>query len=214
MYQHKSISLADQIFERLENDILIGKYSAGEVLTEMALSAELGVSRTPVREALRRLQQEKLVADTSHGITVLGITLDDIRDIYAIRTPIEALAIKGFINNANDEKLKELKDIVELQDFYVKRSDSENVMVRDSEFHEFIYKNCGSHIIEETLLPLHRKIIKYRKASVEHTGRAEKSVNEHLKIYEALANRDEKEATKLIMQHIDNARTSILGGNK
>ncbi|MBQ0083401.1 MAG: GntR family transcriptional regulator [Clostridiales bacterium] len=214
MYQHKSISLADQIFERLENDILIGKYSSGEVLTEMGLSAELGVSRTPVREALHRLQQEKLVEETSRGITVLGITLDDIRDIYAIRTPIEALAIAKFIETADETKLKELKDIVELQEFYVKRGDSENIMAKDSEFHETIYKNCGSHIFEETLLPLHRKIIKYRKASVEHSGRAEKSVNEHLKIYEALAARDTEKAIELISQHIKNAEESILGGNK
>ena len=73
MYQHKSISLADQIFEKLEKDILIGKYSFGEVLTETKLSEELGVSRTPVREALRRLAQEKLIKETQKGTIVLGI---------------------------------------------------------------------------------------------------------------------------------------------
>lgn len=214
MYQHKSISLADQIFERLENDILIGKYSAGEILTEMALSAELGVSRTPVREALRRLQQEKLLEETSRGTVVLGITLDDIKDIYAIRIPLEAMAVERFIENVTDEKLKALKEIVDVQDFYVKRGDSQNVIAKDSEFHETIYKNCGSHIFEETLIPLHRKVIKYRKASVEHTGRAEKSVAEHIAIYEAIAAKDVENAKKLITKHINNAENSILGEKK
>ena len=66
MYEHRSISLADQIFEKLEKDILTGKYAQGETLTETKLSEELGVSRTPVREALRRLSQEKLIKDTQH----------------------------------------------------------------------------------------------------------------------------------------------------
>ena len=65
MYQHKSTSLADQIFERLENDILIGRYQIGEVLTESKLSEQLGVSRTPIREALRRLQQEIMRMDST-----------------------------------------------------------------------------------------------------------------------------------------------------
>ena len=69
---HKTVSLADQVFERLESDILLGKYTRGQYLTELALVEDLGVSRTPIREALRRLEQEHVIEISSRGILVLG----------------------------------------------------------------------------------------------------------------------------------------------
>ncbi len=210
MYQHKSISLADQIFERLEKDILIGKYSYGEVLTETKLSEELGVSRTPVREALRRLAQEKLIKETQKGTVVLGISKEDLVDIYAIRMPLEAMAVTRFIENLSDETLKILKDIIDVQEFYGTRKDFSNISDKDSEFHEAIYRNCGSHILEETLVPLHRKVVKFRKASIEHTGRAQKSIEEHKEILKAIEARDIKKAIELVTKHADNAKQSIL----
>ena len=77
MRDYKTVSLSDQVFEHLEDDILSGKYERGEIITELQLCAELGVSRTPVREALRRLFQEHLVEDTPKGTMVLGITPKD-----------------------------------------------------------------------------------------------------------------------------------------
>ena len=71
MIEHKTVSLADQVFEHIETDILIGKYQRGEILTESRLSAELGVSRTPIREALRRLLQENLIEETGKGSVVM-----------------------------------------------------------------------------------------------------------------------------------------------
>ena len=67
MIEHKTISLADQVFDHLENDILSGKYQRGEILTESKLSTELGVSRTPIREALRRLEQEHIIEESGKG---------------------------------------------------------------------------------------------------------------------------------------------------
>ena len=92
MADFKSVSLADQIFDKLENDIILGIYPRGEVLTELKLVEQLGVSRTPIREALRRLEQEHLIEDMAKGSVVLGITEDDLEDIMNIRHHIEALA--------------------------------------------------------------------------------------------------------------------------
>ena len=92
--EHKAVSLADQIFEKLENDILIGEYARGEVLTEMKLSESLGVSRTPIREALRRLEQENIITMTSKGAVVVGISPEDIETIYEIRIRIEGYAAR------------------------------------------------------------------------------------------------------------------------
>ncbi len=210
MYEHRSISLADQIFQKLEKEILTGKYAQGETLTETKLSEELGVSRTPVREALRRLGQEKLVKDTQRGTVVLGISREDLIDIYAIRMPLEAMAVTRFIENMTEETLKVLKDIVDVQEFYGSRCDFPHISDKDSEFHEAIYRNCGSHILEETLIPLHRKVVKYRKASIEHSGRAEKSIKEHKEILKAIEERDVEKAIMLVSKHADNAKHSIL----
>lgn len=210
MYEHRSISLADQIFEKLEKDILTGKYAQGETLTETKLSEELGVSRTPVREALRRLSQEKLIKDTQRGTVVLGISREDLIDIYAIRMPLEAMAVTRFIENMTDESLKVLKDIVDVQEFYGSRRDFSHISDKDSEFHEAIYRNCGSHILEETLIPLHRKVVKYRKASIEHSGRAEKSIEEHKEILKAIEEKNVEKAIMLVSKHADNAKHSIL----
>ena len=92
MLDHRTISLADQIFEQLETDILSGKYVRGDVLTESKLCEQLGVSRTPIREALRRLEQENLIKETSKGCVVIGITEKDLDDIFIVREQLEGLA--------------------------------------------------------------------------------------------------------------------------
>ena len=103
--EHKTISLADQVFERLETDILSGKYQKGEVFTEMKLTAELGVSRTPVREALRRLEAEHIIEDTPRGMMVVGIGKQDLIDIYTIREAIEGLCVRKVVEHITDEQL-------------------------------------------------------------------------------------------------------------
>ena len=93
MKDFRTVTLADQVFERLESDIIQGVYPRGEVLTELRLVEQLNVSRTPIREALRRLEQEHLIADTGKGTVVLGITAEeDLVDIMDIRCKIEGLA--------------------------------------------------------------------------------------------------------------------------
>ena len=88
MRSFKTASLADQVFEKLENDIIQGIYPKGEILTELKLVEQLGVSRTPIREALRRLEQERLIADAGKGSRVLGITEDDLLDIRSERAHV------------------------------------------------------------------------------------------------------------------------------
>ena len=84
MKNFRTASLADQVYERLEDDIVYGVYKRGEILTELKLAQNLGVSRTPIREALRRLEQERLIADIGKGSMVMGITHEDLFDIFDI----------------------------------------------------------------------------------------------------------------------------------
>lgn len=210
MEEHKSISLADIVFEKLENDILSGRYAYGEVLTESGLCEELGVSRTPIREATRRLEQENILRMTGKGLVVQGITRDDIRDILAIRLRIEGMAAAYAAERMSPEDKKKLREAVDLQEFYVGRSDADHVQWQDHEFHETIYVGCGSVTLQSTLVPLHRKAQKYRRASVENKARAAQSVEEHRLICEAIEAGDAKLAEERMVAHIENARKSML----
>ena len=115
MREHKNISIADQIFDQLELDILSGKYTRGQILSEMSLSKELGVSRTPVREAIRRLEQEDFLEESSRGMVVSGITRDDMLDMYEIRLSIEGNAARRAARNISDDILREMRDTLDLQ---------------------------------------------------------------------------------------------------
>ena len=212
MLTHKTVSLADQVFEHIERDILSGKYERGEIITEGKLSAELGVSRTPVREALRRLDQEHLIEESGKGSVVIGISEKDLEDIFLIRKHLECLAASMAAKNHTDEQLAELKETLELQEFYVTKADTEHVKYMDNMFHRILYKLTGSTVFFDTLVPLHRKIQKYRRASLQSKSRAAESVQEHRKIYEAIASGDEKLAYKTVLEHIENAYNHIKKG--
>lgn len=207
--EHKTISIAEQIFEQLERDILSGTYPRGEVLTETKLSEKLGVSRTPIREALRRLDQEHIIKMTTKGAYVLGITKQDIDDIYEIRSRIEGLAAKLAAERATEEDIAELKNTVELQEFYTLKQDADNIKNMDSEFHRLMYQMSGSTPLYDTLEPLHKRIIKYRKASISSQTRAQELMQEHKAIYEAIAAHDGELAEKLVNEHVRKAQASI-----
>ena len=205
MITNRPTSLADQVFERLENEILSGVYARGTVFTEQDICDDFGVSRTPVREALARLEQEHIIENTGKGLKVVGITVDDADIIYTIRQKIEGLAAAECARKASDEQVRELADLVDLQTFYAEKGDSEKVKQIDSEFHEKIYSYTGSFVYSDTLVPLHRKIQKYRKQTVEKGSSAMTSCAEHKKIIEAIASRDPQASEKAMNEHISSA---------
>ena len=210
MFDHRTVSLADQVFERLENDILSGKYAHGEVLTENKLVAELGTSRTPIREAIKRLEQEHIVAIDQRGIHILGVTPKDVADIFDLRIRIEGLAAERAAENITDEELAELKESLDLQEFYLMKHDAGRITFQDSRFHELIYKFSRSTVIRDTLFPLHNKTQKYRRALVQNKGRAAGSIEEHAAIYEAIAAHNGKLAAERMTEHVTHAKEHLL----
>lgn len=207
----KSVSLADQIFEKLERDILSGTYQKGDIIVEMKLCEELGVSRTPVREALKKLEQEHLIEDCGKGMLVIGITYEDAEHIYRIREKIEGMAAAECARNITEEQLKELTEYVDLQEFYALKGDSEKVKSMDSNFHEAVYRFSGIAVYYDTLSPLHKKIQKYRKSLVEQKSRASQSTDEHRAILEAITAHDPKKAEESMDEHVKNAHARLLG---
>ena len=207
---HKTVSLADQVFERLESDILLGKYARGQYLTELALVEDLGVSRTPIREALRRLEQEHIIEISSRGILVLGVTAEDLADIYAMRLEVEPMVAARAAAVATEDEIKELREAVELQQYYVGRHDSDRIKYMDSRFHEILYHASHSAVFYDALLPLHKKVQKFRKASVENESRADESMAEHNAILAAIEKRDPEAAAAAMRAHVENAKKHIV----
>ena len=211
MREFKTTSLADQVFEKLENDIIQGVYPKGEVLTELKLVEQLGVSRTPIREALRRLEQERLIADAGKGSIVLGITEDDLLDIMNIRQRVEALAAYYATVNMTDEGRAELAHIVDLQEFYYNKGDMDHLRRVDDEFHDAICRLSKRNVITDTLVPLHRKTRRYRRIALEDRERTANSMREHHAIYKAIVSGDAELARQLTAQHIEHAKEHMLG---
>lgn len=209
MIEHKNVSIAEQVFENLEKDILSGKFERGDVLTEMKLSEMLGVSRTPVREALRRLEQERIIEVSPKGAVVIGISKDDIDMIYEIRMRTEGIAARLAAEKSDEKSVKELSDILELQEFYTTKSNADSIKNADSDFHRALYRLSGSLPLSDCLESLHKKVVKYRKASVSDHSRADESLKEHKGILEAVKNHDADLAEALTLLHIENARKSI-----
>ena len=214
MNQFKTTSLADQIFERLENDIIQGVYPRGEVLTELRLAEELGVSRTPIREALRRLEQERLIESAGKGSVVLGITETDLLDIMTIRERVEGVAAYYAAQNITPEGIKEMSDIVDLQEFYFARKDAAHLHQVDDRFHDAICQLSNRNVLIDTLLPLLRKTRRYRKLSLENWDRTSNTKQEHYAIYQAIVSGNASLAEELTAKHISNAKAHMMKGMK
>lgn len=207
----KNFSLSHQVFKKLEEEILREKIPTGEVLTELGLSAEYGVSRTPIREAVTMLEQEGLVDNTGKKIIVLGFTKKDMLDIMDVRIALEGMAFGKTAECISEDGIKELEDILKLQAFYISEGDSENINKMDSEFHYCVYKHCGSAVYCRILTEMHRKIQRFRVLSVKSEPKARKSGNEHAEIFEAIKNHDSKLAQRLATEHTLNAKKRMIG---
>ena len=203
-------TLADRVFDRLERDIISGVYKKGEILTELRLVEELGVSRTPIREALRRLGQERLIREGPKGSVVVGITKRDLEDILLMRVRIEGLVAYFAAQNRTQEQLDEMLHTLELQEYYVSRGDTAHVVEMDVRCHDLIYTMADHQMLTDALEPMLRKIMKFRRESMDILSRAERSASEHRKLYETIAAGERDRAEALMTYHVENARQSIL----
>ncbi len=212
MFQENGAStLEEKVYTILEDQILSQKFHAGDSFTEMKLSKELGVSRTPVREALQRLDREGLIKlIPNKGAVVIGISERDLIDIYKIRMRLEGLAARIAAERADESLLRTLSDNIDLTQFYMEKGNVEKVKDLDSAFHDIIYRYCESRILSKTLSELHRYIACYRKLSLTVEGRLKKSLSEHREIYDAIKRADSQSADELMSAHVERALQNLL----
>lgn len=196
-------SLRGMVFTKIREDILSGKYATNEELKEISIGQELGVSRTPVREALRQLELEGLVKIIPNkGAYVAGISNKDIHDIYVIRSYLEGLCARWACENITEEQIDEIEETIYLAEFHVKKQHYDQIVELDTKFHELLYAASGSKILGHLLRDYHQYVHSIRKVTLAEPERASKANEEHSAILEAIRNHDADKAENLAHEHI------------
>ena len=204
-------SLRGRVFHKIRDDILSGKYKDNEELKEVAIGEELGVSRTPVREAFRQLELEGLIhIIPNKGAYVTGITVKDVKDIYMIRSLLEGLCAKWATMNITREQLEELEETVYLSEFHASKGHTQQITQLDNRFHEILYEAAGSKMLERQLRDFHGYVLRVRKKTLAKYKRSTESNKEHKQILEAIKEKDAQKAERVANEHILNAYENMV----
>lgn len=204
-------SLGGRVFQKLREDILSGKYEENEELKEVAIGEEMGVSRTPVREAFRQLELEGLIQIIPNkGAYVTGITEKDVKDIYMIRSLLEGLCAKWATEHITEVQLEEMEENVYLGKFHAEKGHLDQMSELDNRFHEILYEACDSKMLEHQLKDFHQYVLRVRKKTLNSKNRGPKSNLEHEAILEAIKSGDGDKAQKLAHDHIINAYENMV----
>lgn len=199
-------SLRGRVFHRLRDDILSGKYQEHEELKEIAIGEEMGVSRTPVREAFRQLELEGLIQIVPNkGAYVTGITEKDVKDIYMIRSLLEGLCARWATEHISKEQMEEMEENVYLAKFHAGKGHLEQLADLDNRFHDIMYEACNSKMLEHQLKDFHQYVLRVRKKTLANVNRGPKSNEEHEQIMEAIKAGNGELAERLAHKHIINA---------
>lgn len=204
-------SLRGRVYSKIRADILEGKYKNNDELRELAIGEELGVSRTPVREAFRQLELEGLIRIVPNkGAYVTGITAKDVKDIYMIRSRLEGLAARWAVENISKELMEEMEENIYLTEFHAAKGHNDQIAVLDNRFHEIIYEACNSKLLEQQLREYHEYVQRVRRKTLSTNQRSAASTEEHKMIMEAIKSGDKDQAEEFANRHIQNAYKNIV----
>lgn len=206
-------SLVDTVTERLEAAIVAGELQPGRRISEQALASSLGVSRGPLREAIRRLEGRKLLERTPNiGVHVANISIQDLKQLLEVREALEGMACRLAATAMTDSEIDELRRLL------AEHGRQEGVQVgtgyyqnpKDEDFHFCIAKGCRNKWLTEMLCDgLYDLLRVYRFKSSTRAGRAQQALNEHKAIVDAIASRDADLAEATMRRHLRNARAHI-----
>ena len=209
------LPLREVVFNNLRDAILKGDLKPGERLLENQLADKLGVSRTPVREALRMLEQENLVLLIPRkGAQVLSISAEDIKNIMEIRSSLEVLAMKHACKNMSPEKIQELKRLnVMFEEAFEKAAelhDYQEVADIDVQFHNIIIESANNDMLCLLINNIRTRAYRYRMAYLEIHETKQAVINHHRKIVAAIENHTEEQGVKIMAEHIEHQMLEIL----
>lgn len=201
-------SKSESVYRRIKEDILNDGLKPGEPLFERRLCSYYGVSRTPIREALKRLAIENLVEITpSMGAYVAKITSDLILETYNIREVLEGLACRLYANRISEQSKNELKDISNKFVKLMKAREYDAALKLDMAFHDKIKRECGSQTLIDLLSPIADQVARITRTTHYSLEWAEETITIHGRICDALVNRNAEEAENAMREHIAGSRS-------
>jgi DNA-binding GntR family transcriptional regulator len=202
--------LRELVFEAIREAIVSGTLAPGERLMEVQLAEELGVSRTPVREAIRRLELEGYVVMVPRkGAFVASLSAKDVADVFEIRAALEGLAAELAAERITEEELEELERQLHYVARCVEEGDLPGLVEADTRFHELLYRASRNQRLTQIIGNLREQIQRFRTTSLATPGRMQETLEEHKKIVEALAQRNAVLARRLAEEHIENAENRM-----
>ena len=204
------LPLRDVVFNTLREAILKGDLKPGERLMELQLASKLGVSRTPIREAIRMLEQEGLAVTTPRkGAEVAKLTLTDMEDVLEIRDALDELAVRIACQKITDEQLKQLEDVKELFEKNTQTNNVKNIAEADVSFHDVIYEATGNPKLVTLLNNLREQVYRYRVEYIKDPKNYPTLIAEHEAILDSLKNRDVKNAVEAMHVHVANQAEAV-----
>lgn len=205
------LPLRDVVFNTLRHAILKGELEPGERLMEIALAQKLGVSRTPIREAIRKLELEGLVVMVPRkGAEVADITEKDLRDVLEVRKALEELSIELAMRNMTEKNFGELEAANETFAKNLEGDDLIKIAESDVAFHEIIYMATGNNRLIQMINNLREQMYRYRLEYIKDKSSHERLVAEHKRIMAAMKSGDISEAKAAIRLHVENQEENIL----
>lgn len=207
--EHKPIR--EEVFISLRNAILKGQIKPGERLVEKELANQMGISRTPVREALRQLELEGLVTHVPRrGVLVAGISVKDALEIYTIRAWLEGLAARLAAKSISKKDLSKLEEILFKMAEYIENNNINKLITINSNFHNSIAKASDNLRLYNMIVSLRDYVKKYAKISYSFPGRLKYIWKEHREIVDAIAKQDDDRAEYAARNHIMQAKQAFL----
>ncbi len=203
--------LREVVFESVRGAIISGVLKPGERLMEVQLAEKLGVSRTPIREAIRKLELEGLVIMIPRkGAYVADLSIKDITDVLEIRAALEGLASSLAALRITDEEIKQIELNAMQFDKAIEADDFEGIVQADIEFHDNIFKATRNEKLMQINNNLREQVQRFRIMYISKSNKSKALAKDHFEIAEAISRRDIDMAEKIAKEHIENAEKYII----
>ena len=203
--------LSKKVYRILKKEIIKGSFKPGFKMLEAKIAEQMGISRTPVREALRELAAEGFVIlNPNQGVIVRSVSPDSIREILQIRSVLDGLAARLAAYVVTEKEIKELENYNIKMEILANQNDALNYGEEDIAFHGFIASICKNKQLINLRKNISAQSLRYRISSLRIPGRLHKSLKEHWKIIEAIKEKDPGRADRMGRKHIENALKNIL----
>jgi DNA-binding GntR family transcriptional regulator len=202
-----AVAHADRVTESLREQILSGTIATGAWLGEVALAREFGVSRTPIREALKRLLAEGLLTQTpSRGLVVASVSIEDLQALYSVREALEGVAARACADRGDSNLVTLLRANVEAMTIAARRGSSDELTHMNHQFHVLLRQGANNVYLDKFLTEIDHRLSQFRQTTYELLGRADEAIGEHLALVDAISRRDPISAEAAALTHQRNAR--------